>query len=169
MRRRQLPGEPEPPSKGELKRQARSVQDLADRLIEAEDLSLDSLDLPETLRDAILLARRISSYAALARQKQYVAKLLRKVDVEPLRHALDSRETDHQLEARLFRRVEGWRDRIVEEGAAAVDALVAECPGLDTPAFRTLADEACRERRVGGSQRAFRQLFRAINRELASG
>ena len=125
MRRRQLPGEPEPPSKGELKRQARSVQDLADRLIEAEDLSLDSLDLPETLRDAILLARRISSYAALARQKQYVAKLLRKVDVEPLRHALDSRETDHQLEARLFRRVEGWRDRIVEEGAAAGDALVA--------------------------------------------
>ena len=169
MRRRQLPGEPEPPSKGELKRQARSVQDLADRLIEADDLSLDSLELPETLRDAILLARRISSYAALARQKQYVAKLLRKVDVEPLRHALDSRETDHQLEARLFRRVEGWRDRIVEEGAAAVDALVAECPGLDTPAFRALADEACRERRVGGSQRAFRQLFRAINRELASG
>ena len=169
MRRRQLPGEPDPPSKGELKRQARSVQDLADRLIEAEDLSLDSLDLPETARDAIVLARKISSYAALARQKQYVAKLLRRIDVESLRSALESRDTDHQLEARLFRRVEGWRDRIVEEGTPAVDALVAECPTLDTPAFRALADDACRERRVGSSQRAFRQLFRAINRELASG
>ncbi|MBS1200742.1 MAG: hypothetical protein H6R27_1420 [Proteobacteria bacterium] len=168
MRRRQLPGEPEPPSKGELKRRAHSVQDLADRLIDAEDLPLEALGLPETVRDAVQLARKITSRAALVRQRQFVAKLLRKTDVEQLRTAIESRAADHQLEARLFKRVERWRDRIVEEGPAAVDALVAECPAFDTAEFRALADEACRERRVGGSQRAFRQLFRAINRELAS-
>lgn len=167
MRRRQLPGEPEPPSKGELKRQARSVQELADRLVDARELPLDDLDLPETVRDAVLLARRITSRAALLRQKQFVAKLLRKVDVEPLRAALESREADRQWAARQFKQIERWRDRIVEEGAAAVEELVAEHPGLDTPAFRALAEDAARERRVGGSQRAFRELFRTISRELA--
>ena len=169
MRRRQLPGEPEPPSKGELKRQARSVQELADRLIDAGDLPFDELQLPEAVRDAVLLARRIPSHAALLRQRQYVAKLLRKIDLEPLRSAVESREAGRQLEARRFRRVERWRDRIVEEGPAAVQALLAENPALDNPEFRELAEEAIRERRVGGSQRASRELFRAINRELSSG
>jgi ribosome-associated protein len=168
MRRRQLPGEPEPPTKGELKRQARSVQDLADRLVDATDLPLETLGLPEAVCDAVLLARRISSRSALLRQRQFVGKLLRKVDVEPLRAALESRETVRHVEARHFRQVERWRDRIVEEGTAAVDALVAEQPGFDTPAFRALADEACRERNVGGTQRAFRELFRAINQGLGS-
>ena len=91
MRRRAIPGEPEPPSKGELKRRAHSVQELADRLIAVPESTLDGLDLPEALRDAVLLARRINGGSALVRQKQYVAKLMRRIDVEPLRAALEPR------------------------------------------------------------------------------
>lgn len=168
MRRRQLPGEPEPPTKGELKRQAQSVQDLANRLVDAPQAMLDALDLPEKLLDAIQLARRIEGGGALARQKQYVAKLMRKIDVEPIRVTLDSRDAERLQEARLFRQVERWRDRIVAEGEPAVEALVTECPGLDNDEFRALAAEARREHRHGGSQRASREVFRAVNRAFQS-
>lgn len=166
MRRRQLPGEPEPPSKGELKRQAQAVQDLADQLVAAPESVIARLDLPERLRDAVELARQIRGGGALVRQKQYVAKLMRQIDVAPVREALQELETGQVHDARLFRRVEGWRDRILEEGPSAAEALIAECPSLGTEAFRTLAEAAWRERRDGRSRGTGRALFRAIDRAL---
>lgn len=166
MRRRQLPGEPEPPSKGELKRQAQAVQDLADRLVAAPESLLAGLELPERLLDAVALARRIRSGGALVRQKQYVAKLMRQIDLEPLRTVLQEQEAGRVQDARLFRQVEGWRDRILEEGPAAAEALAVECPALDTEAFRDLAEAAWRERRAGQSRGKGRELFRAIDRAL---
>ena len=169
MRRRSIPGEPEPPSKGELKRRAQSVQELADRLVEAPEGMLDALGLPEALRDAVQLARRISGGSALVRQKQYVAKVMRRLDLEPLRAAFDSRDVERRFEARRFQRAERWRDRIVAEGAAGVEALVRELPQLDDPAFRALADEARREDGSGRPPRARRELFRALYAALTAG
>lgn len=166
MRRRQLPGELEPPSKGDLKRQAHAIQELADRLVAAPEATIAGLDLPERLHDAVLLARRIRGGGALVRQKQFVAKLMRGIDVEPIRAALLEQDADRLLDARLFRQVEGWRDRILEEGEPAVDALAAECPALDTAGFRSLAAKAQQETRAGRSRGSARELFRAIDRAL---
>jgi ribosome-associated protein len=146
MRRRSIPGEPEPPSKGELKRRAHSVQELADRLVEAPESTLEALGLPEAL---------------------YVAKLMRRIDVEPLRAALESRDAERRLEARRFQRAERWRDRIVAEGTAAVEELLHELPQLDAPAFRALAEEARLADGSGRPPRARRELFRALYAALA--
>ncbi len=166
MRRRHLPGEPEPPSKEELKRQAQVVQALADRLVAAPEATIAALDLPERLHDAVMLARRIRGGGALVRQKQFVAKLMRGIDTEPIRASLQEQDTQHVLDARLFRQVEGWRDRILEEGPLAVEALAAEHPALDTAGFRSLAAAARREHRQGRSRGSARELFRMIDRAL---
>lgn len=167
MRRRHVPGEPEPPTKGKLKRQARSVQDLAEQLIVVPEPLLAGLDLPENLRDAVLLARKITSHAALVRQKQYVGKLMRRIDVEPIRAALESRDEARRLQALRFHRVERWRDRILGEGEPALQQLFGECPALDSQDFRRLVVEAHREHGAGGSPRASRELFRALAAALA--
>ena len=167
MRRRHIPGEPEPPTKGELKRQAHSVQELGERLIETPDAVLEGLDLPEKLLDAVQLARRITSHGALLRQKMYIGKLMRKIDVEPIRERLESQDAARRNEARRFHRVERWRDRLVEEGDAALAELLAAHPGLDNPPFRTLAAEAHAQRGREGSQRHSRSLFRALDDALA--
>jgi ribosome-associated protein len=169
MRRRHIPGEPEPPTKGELKRQAHSVQELGERLIDAPDAVLDGLDLPETLLDAIQLARRITSHGALLRQKMYIGKLLRKVEVEPIRERLESQDAARRNEARRFHRVERWRDRLLDEGEPALDELLEAHPGLDGPQFRSLLSQAQTERARGGSQRHSRSLFRALNSALGKG
>jgi ribosome-associated protein len=167
MRRRHVPGEPEPPTKGELKRQAQSVQELAEQLIGAPESLLAGLDLPENVGDAVMLARKITSHAALVRQKQYVGKLMRKIDVEPIRAALESRNEARRLQALRFHRVERWRDRILEEGEPALEELFGECAALDTLDFRRLAAEARRDHGAGGSPRASRELFRALAAALA--
>jgi len=165
MRRRQLPGEPPPPTKGELKRQAQATQDLAERLIEAPAELVDGLALPEKLADAITLARRITAHGAALRQRQFVAKLMRRVDPEPIETALEAGAVAARHEAARFKRAERWRDRLLAEPAASAEFL-AEFAQADRAELARLVAAAIAERRAGRSAGAGRELFRWVNREL---
>ncbi len=166
MRRRHVPGEPEPPSKGELKRRAQASQELGERLIAAPDGLLDALPLPEKLTAAIHEARRITSHSALVRQRLFIGKLVRQLDEGPIRAALDAREDARAGDVQAFRRVEEWRDRLLEEGEPALAALCEECPGADPGILARLVAEARRELAAGGPPRARRLLFRALRKAL---
>lgn len=168
MRRRELPGGIPPPTKGELKRQALAVQDLADRLIDAPEIVLAGLDLPEKLADAVELARRITSHAALVRQRQFVAKLMRGIDPEPVRAALEAQADAARQDAARFRRAERWRDRLVDGGQAAVAEFTAEYPAVDGAELARLVAAAVAERRDGRSPGAGRKLFRFVQGALAA-
>lgn len=161
MRRRELPGGIPPPTKTELKRQAQAVQDLADRLIDAPADVVAGLDLPQKLADAITLARRITSRAALLRQRQFVAKLMRGIDPEPVRVALAAGANAARQEAARFRRAERWRDRLVEEGQAAIAEFAAEF-ATDSGELQKLVAAALAERRSGRTAGAARRLFRRV-------
>jgi ribosome-associated protein len=166
MRRRELPGGVAPPTKTELKRQARAVQALADRLIAAPADLVDGLGLPDKLADAVALARRIGGGGARVRQRQFVAKLMRGLDLAPLEAALDALANAARLEAARLRRAERWRDRLVEGGEPAIAEFLAEC-SADREQLARLAGEARRERRGGKPGGAGRRLFRLVQDALA--
>jgi ribosome-associated protein len=166
MRRRQLPGEPPPPTKGELKRQARSTQDLADRLIAAPAEIAAGLALPEILADAIALARRITSHGAALRQRQFVAKLMRGIDPEPIRVALEAGAEASRQEAARFRRAERWRDRLIADRDAAFDRFIAEFPAADPAELKSLLAAAVAERAAEKPAGAGRALFRWVQRQI---
>jgi 5-(carboxyamino)imidazole ribonucleotide mutase len=81
----------DPPSKSARKRAALAVQKLGEELIELKDEQLRALALPEALTVAIQEARRIRSRAALARQRQYIGKLMRALDPAAIEAALAAR------------------------------------------------------------------------------
>jgi ribosome-associated protein len=81
----------ERPSRSARKRAALAAQRLGVTLLELRQVELDALDLPEELRAALTEARRLTSRAALARQRQYIGRLMRAVDPEPLERALAAR------------------------------------------------------------------------------
>lgn len=161
MRRRELPGGIPPPTKGELKRQAQAVQVVADRLVAAPADLVDSLGLPDKLADAVALARRIPGGGALVRQRQFVAKLMRGLDPEPIAAALDAADDSARLDAARFRRAERWRDRLVEGGDAELAEFLVEF-SADRGEFARLVADARSERRGGRPTGAGRQLFRRI-------
>jgi ribosome-associated protein len=168
MRRRELPGGIPPPTKGELKRQAHAVQDLADRLIDAPAEVIAGLDLPEKLVDAVALARRITSRTALLRQRQFVAKLMRGIDPGPVRSALDAAGDAARQDAARFRRAERWRDRLVEGGDPAITEFAAEFPECDRQQAARLVDAVLAERKAGKAAGAGRKLFRWVQDALAA-
>jgi ribosome-associated protein len=151
------------PSKSSRKRAAHAAQDLGEELIRMRDSELESLDLPESLVDAVRDARRITSRGGLARQRQYIGKLMRDVDPEPIHAFLASRNTVTARDAERFKRVEGWRERLIVEGAPALAELESGRPGLDHDEWARRVSAAREERaRTAATGAAGRELFRAL-------
>lgn len=165
-----LDDQDEPPSKSARKRQSDDLQELGEALIDLPESEFEALPLPENLRDAVALARRITAHGGLYRQKQYIGKLMRKIDAEPIRAAMQMRRDRERAATMRFRRLEQWRDRIVREGRPALDQFVSEQPMKpETLAeLTTLADQANREHREKLPPRASRELFRKL-REVDNG
>ena len=77
------------PSKSARKREYLALQKLGEELIALREPDLQSLPLDEGLLEAIMDARRIKAHGALRRQKQYIGKLMRHVDPEPIKAAME--------------------------------------------------------------------------------
>jgi ribosome-associated protein len=73
------------PSKSARKREYIALQKLGEELIALKQSELDSLPLDESLLEAVREAQQIKAHGALRRQKQYIGKLMRHIDPEPLR------------------------------------------------------------------------------------
>jgi len=73
------------PSKSARKREYIALQKLGEELIALKEPDLDSLPLDDRLREAVMEARQIKAHGALRRQKQYIGKLMRHIDPDPLR------------------------------------------------------------------------------------
>ena len=92
-----------PPSKSSRKREAHALQKLGEQLVQMRAAELALLPLPETLRDAIDEARRLTSRGALARQRQYIGKLMRDIDIAPVEAALAALTEERNARARMRR------------------------------------------------------------------
>jgi ribosome-associated protein len=73
------------PSKSAKKREYIALQKLGEELITLKQSELNGLPLDEGLLDAVLEAQQMKAHGALRRQKQYIGKLMRHFDPEPLR------------------------------------------------------------------------------------
>jgi ribosome-associated protein len=159
---------PERPSKSARKRAAHAAQDLGEMLVALPDAELSALELPEELLAALRASRSITSRAAGARQRQYIGKLMRTLDPEPIRAALAARGAVSAAEAERFRRVEEWRERLIAGGTTALAALAREHPGIDDGEWARRVSAAQAERARGVARGAARELFRALRALFAT-
>ena len=144
------------PSKTRRKKAVHELQDLGVELVGLSEERLASLDLPERLRDAVVEARRITSHEARRRQLQYIGKLMRGVDAEPIRAALDGWRGQAGRDVVEHKRVETWRERLLAEPERALGELAAEYPRADAQQLRALVLAALRERAAGQPPRRMR-------------
>ncbi|MDH5246420.1 MAG: DUF615 domain-containing protein [Betaproteobacteria bacterium] len=158
-------GDSLPPSKTRRKAEMHALQDLGEALIALDPKRLAELaveaSLPERLIDAIREARSITAWGGRKRQLQYVGKLMRDVDPEPIRRRLDLWAHGHAVDSARQHALEQWRDRLIAE-PAALDLLAAQQPRLDRRRFRTLIARARDEQARGQPPHAFREIFRAL-------
>jgi ribosome-associated protein len=158
----------EEPSKARAKRDAADLKDLGDALVALPASEFEALALPEKLRDAIELARRISAHGARDRQRQYIGKLLRSTDVAAIRATIAGRELERRIAAQGFHRIEAWRGRLLAEGEPAIAALLESAPALDAAELKKLLATARADLSAGRGVAASRALFRWLRDALAA-
>ena len=155
-------------SKSARKREAALLQELGVKLAALADQEIKALDLPDNLFVALRDLKRLPSHGAQVRQRQYIGKLMRNIDPEPVLAKLAERKQRHDLEIRYFQQIERWRDRLLSEPAAAIDELMREYPHADRAALQRLLEKAERERLEQRSPAAARELFAFLRQLLGS-
>jgi ribosome-associated protein len=153
------------PNKSALKRYSNELQALGEALIALPQAEFDELAMPDILRDAVAIARRITQHGGLYRQKQLIGKLMRKFDTSAIRAALQAKQDAQRSATREFHRIEQWRNRLIEE-PHAVNEFIAHCPQVDRQRLSSLIDHARHEQLLGRSA-STRELFGFVRQTLA--
>jgi ribosome-associated protein len=151
----------EPISKTRRKREMTELQSLGAALAGLPESQLDQMQLEAKLRQALADAKRITSHEAKRRQIQYIGRLMREVDPEPIRAQLAAVEGRSAQASAAHRRLEAWRERLLaDDGALTVFA--SEHPRADLQEIRSLIRSARKEQKEGKPPRAYRELFRVL-------
>lgn len=160
------------PSRSQQRREALDVLALAQRLVEIDAGKLGKLPIPEGLLPHIEHARKIGSHIARKRQVAFLAKQMRREEdatLDAIRDALDAGGESARQETAMLHRAEAWRDRLMDEGDAALTELLDEFPSADRQRLRQLARNAGEERRKGKPPHSHRELFRELRALLRPG
>ena len=160
----------EKPSKSQRKRDMHELQGLGDDLLTLPMSRLEPLELPEILMDAIKAAKKITNFEGKRRQMQYIGKLMRKVDPEPIREAIAAFKLGHAQDSLALHESEAWRTRLIGNDSE-LQAFIDKHAGVDVQQLRSLVRAARKdaanvpEKRSG---RAFRELFQFIKASQAA-
>lgn len=148
-------------SKSEIKRDAEELKKLGAKLVELTQANLDKIPLEESLLDAINLARR-SEREAKRRQLQFIGKLLRGIEIEPIKEALEKIENKHNQQQAMLHKLELVRDELVEQGDNALSAFVDQYPQADRQYLRNLIRNAQKEKQQNKPPKAYREIFQYL-------
>lgn len=148
-------------SRSQKKRDVEALQKLGAALVELAPAQLEAIALPDALLKAVLEAQRIRSHEAKRRQLQYIGKLMRSVDAEPVRAALAEVAGQSAAARARHRRLEDWRARLIGDDAALTEFAAAH-PGAGLQELRALIRNARKEIAEAKPPRAQRELFRVL-------
>lgn len=153
------------PSKSQRKRDMVALQKLGESLIDLAPEQLDRLDLHEDLVEAIRFFHTLKDKEARRRQQQFIGTVMRKIDPEPLRQALDELDQLRFQQAEAFHQIEIWRDALVDGDGEVLTELIGRF-GLDSQQLRQLVRQAAAEKAAGKPSKNGRALFRLLRQSL---
>lgn len=159
------------PSKSALKRESHELQALGKQLLEMPDNRLDDIGMPERLREALDAYKKTKSFEGKRRQLQFIGKVMREVDAEPLREAVAQFQMGHARNALALHQAERWRTELLSDDKDVVTRWAQEFPEADLQQLRALVRSARKdaaevpEKRSG---RAYRELFQYIKQAMES-
>ena len=158
------------PSRNELKKTMQDLQELGEAIASLPVDRLDKLKIDERLRDAIDELRRTKSFEGKRRQIQYIGKLMKHENPEPLREAVASFRVGSATDTLALHQAEYWRDQLLA-GDDALANWVKEYPATDVQQMRSLVRAARKEKLEPGERhgRAYRDLFRLVKEQMQGG
>ncbi|MFV5214660.1 ribosome biogenesis factor YjgA [Azonexus caeni] len=149
------------PSKTKQKEAMHALRDLGAELVELSVGQLKRIDLPETLLAAVRDCQKITAHGARRRQMQYIGKIMRGVDEEPIRAGLALLRGESAAETARLHRLERFRTRLLEEESTLTE-IANQWPGADLQQLRQLRRNALKEQEAGKPPKSYRAIFQFL-------
>ena len=149
------------PSKTKQKEVMHELRDLGAELVELSVGQLKRINVPENIFDAVRDCQKITAHGARRRQIQYLGKLMRSVDDEPIRAGLALLRGESSAETARLHRLERLRVRLLEDEAVLTE-IAAQWPGVDLQHLRTLRRNALKEKENNKPPKNFRAIFQIL-------
>ncbi|MBC8055630.1 MAG: DUF615 domain-containing protein [Rhizobiales bacterium] len=152
------------PSKTRMKQASHELQELGEAVVALPDARIDGLAISETLLDAIRQYKKTKTFEGRRRQMQYIGKLMRNHDVEPIRQAVTDMQLGRAKDSLALHQAERWRTELLAEDEAATRWISAQ-PQTDVQQLRSLIRAARKDAALVPEKRsgkAFRELFQFI-------
>ena len=157
-------------SKSQQKREAEAAQVLGKELAQLSESQIkdiaEKLEFSDKLRHALLECRSIKAHGAHRRHLQYIGKLMRDVELEPIQAMLVEIKRGGAAQAAQLHAIEDWRERLLTEGEPALSELQQSYPELDIKHVRKLIAAAKREAEHNQPPKSARLLFRYLRDSL---
>ena len=148
-------------SKTKQKEAMHELQDLGAQLVELSVGQLKRIDLPENIMIAVREAQKITAHGARRRQLQYIGKLMRGADDEPIRAGLALLRGESATEIARLHRLERLRTRLLEDESTLSD-IAATWPAVDLQHLRTLRRNALKEQEANKPPKSYRAIFQVL-------
>lgn len=156
------------PSRTQRKREVEALQDLGRQLTELGKDQLVRIPLPDDLRKAIQDWQRFTQHGAKRRQLQYIGRLMRKTNPDPIEAGLAEVRGESATAKAHFHSLERWRTRLLEQ-PDALTAWLGEYPRSDAQQLRALIRNAAREAATGKPPKSSRELFKVLRGIMEDG
>ncbi len=155
------------PSRSQLKRDALAVRDLGSELASLGAAERARVPLPEDVVDAINELNRTTKNGARKRQLGWLAKRLRKIDLEPIEAALESIRQAARANTQTLHLVKQWRDKLLGDEynpnpKQALTDFLDKYPHADRQQLRQLQRAAVKEKAENKPPKAARLLFKSV-------
>lgn len=151
-----------PLSKTRRKHAMEELQSLGEELAALPADRLKKIDIPEDLREAVAMVQRMTRQdEARRRQMQYIGRLMRSVETEPIRAALADARGDSAAETARLHRLERLRDELLED-EKALHEIATLYPSIDLQHLRSLRRAAIKDREQNKPPRSYRAIFQLL-------
>lgn len=154
------------PNKSQAKRDSHHLVNVGESIIKLKAEEIQALGLPEGLEQAISTAQKIKSRSGLKRQRLYIGKLLRSIDSEHIEAQLKKIQHRRDTNTAQFKRLEMWRDKLIENDKDVLNDIIASYPVLDRQHINQLIRAAQQEKKRDKPPASARKLFKYLS-ELA--
>lgn len=154
-------------SKSQRKREMHELRLLGEKLVQLNDeqlIPLSSTVIIKAVRDC----RKITKGNARKRQIQYIAKLLRNIQVNGIRKVIDRYDASSKTHARQFHQLEKWREQLITGDYSAIDEIATTYKAIDRQQLKQLTRKAIHERlkitneQFDGPPTHYRRLFQYL-------
>ncbi|MBW1896447.1 MAG: DUF615 domain-containing protein [Deltaproteobacteria bacterium] len=144
------------------------MQKLGEQLVALPPEQLEKIDVQEELLEAVIFARKTKKRGAKRRQMQYIGALMRNIDPEPIRRALENMRLGDLHKARTFKKIEQWRDAIIAGNEQIIEEILSNCPDAERQRLTQLARNARKSTETEKGVKASRVLFRYLKEIVLS-